>query len=125
MINRFTVNGVTYNAKPFNFKMLVDLNKFGIKTTEIQKMDMALLNAYFAICAEVDEDEAAEIIEEHVINGGDFDDITTSMTKEMEESDFFRALANKAKAGEGTNHPQGREESEAEKPKRGRKPSEA
>lgn len=123
MVNRFTINNETYTAKPFTFKMLVDLNKLGIKTSDMSKLDMALMNAYFAICADIDEDEAAELIEKHVISGGDFDGIVEAMSKEMDDSDFFRALMEQAETRTRENPPKSGEISEAAKPKRGRKPS--
>lgn len=101
-MNRFTICGETYTAKPFSFRTLVEINKMGIKIADMNKMDMALLNAYFAVCAEIDEEEAMELIEKHVIEGGDIDELSEVMNKEI-DSDFFRALAKQAEAREGEN----------------------
>lgn len=93
--NRFTVNKVTYTAKPFDFDLVCDLEDMGVTFERIDKMPMSLIRAYFAICADVSKEQAAELIQKHLIDGGKIDDITEPMAKEMNDSDFFRALAEK------------------------------
>lgn len=101
-MTRFTICGETYTAKPFSFRTLVEINKMGIKIADMNKMDMALLNAYFAVCAEIDEEEAMELIEKHVIEGGNIDELSKAMTEAM-DSDFFRALTEQTEARKGEN----------------------
>lgn len=93
--NRFTVNGVTYTAKPFDFDMVCELEDMGVTFDRIDKMPMSLIRAYFALCAGIDKEVAADIIQKHMIAGGKLDDVTNAMGKEMENSDFFRALGKK------------------------------
>lgn len=119
MINRFSINGVTYNAKPFDFDMLCELESVGVNIQNLDKMSMSLLRGFFAVCAGIDKEEAAALIQKHVINGGSIDNITDALAKEMDESDFFRALSEKSQARAEQNLG----ESEAEKSKRGRKPN--
>ena len=38
--NRFTVNGVTYTAKPFDFDMVCELEDMGVSFERIDKMPM-------------------------------------------------------------------------------------
>ena len=90
--NRFTVNGVTYTAKPFDFDLICDLEDMGVSFEKIDKMPMSLVRAYFAICAETSKEQAAALIQNHMIKGGKLDDLSDAMAKEMDESDFFRAL---------------------------------
>ena len=90
--NRFTLNGVTYIAKPFDFDMVCELEDMGVTFERIDKMPMSLIRAYFAICAETNKAQAAALIQKHMINGGKLDDITDAMSKEMDASDFFRSL---------------------------------
>lgn len=118
--NRFTVNGVTYTAKPFDFGMVCDLESVGISITSASTMNMSFIRGYFAVCAGLDKDEAAKQIQEHIIKGGTLEDISDAMTKEMTDSDFFRAISKKTEAGAGEDIT----ESKTEK-KRGRKPIEA
>ena len=87
------MNGVTYIAKPFDFDMVCELEDMGVTFERIDKMPMSLIRAYFAICADTDKAQAAALIQNHMINGGKLDDITEAMSKEMDSSDFFRALS--------------------------------
>lgn len=91
--NVFTVNGTAYLAKPFDFDMVCELEDMGVTFERIDKMPMSLIRAYFAICADVDKEQASSIIMKHMVGGGKLDDITDAMGKEMENSDFFRALS--------------------------------
>lgn len=90
--NRFTLNGVTYTAKPFDFDLICDLEDMGVSFEKIDKMPMSLVRAYFAICAETSKEQAAALIQNHMIKGGKLDDLSDAMAKEMDESDFFRSL---------------------------------
>lgn len=91
--NTFEVNGVTYVAKPFDFDMVCELEDMGVTFERIDKMPMSLIRAYFAICANTDKEQASALIQNHMIHGGKLDDVTNAMSKEMENSDFFRALS--------------------------------
>ena len=91
--NTFTLNGVTYVAKPFDFDMVCELEDMGVTFERIDKMPMSLIRAYFAICADTSKEQAALLIQNHMIQGGKLEDITEPMAKEMNDSDFFRALS--------------------------------
>ena len=93
--NTFVVNKVSYIAKPFDFDMVCELEDMGVTFERIDKMPMSLIRAYFAICAGVSKEQAALLIQNHMINGGKLEDITEPMAKEMNDSDFFRALSEK------------------------------
>lgn len=91
--NRFVVDKVSYIAKPFDFDMVCELEDMGVTFERIEKMPMSLVRAYFALCAGVSKEEAASIIQRHLMNGGKMDDISEPMAKEMGDSDFFRAIS--------------------------------
>ena len=93
--HRFTINNVSYTAKPFDFFMVCELEDMGVSFERIDKIPMNLMCAYFAICADVTKEEAAQLIQDHLINGGSLDDITEPIAKEMNDSDFFHALSKK------------------------------
>ena len=96
MTNKFTVNGKEYKAKAFDFNMVVDLEEMGVSLAESAKKPMSMVRTYFAICSGLALDVAGKEIEQHIIGGGKLDDVMTAMSKEMEESDFFRALTKNA-----------------------------
>lgn len=89
----FKINGKEYKAKPFDFNLICDLEDMGISLKSAGKKPMAMIRAYFAFCAEVSKDVAGKELELHMINGGSFDEIANAMSNEMENSDFFRTLA--------------------------------
>ena len=91
--NRFVVDKVSYTAKPFDFEMVCELEDMGVTFERIEKMPMSLIRAYFAICAGVSKEEASDIIQRHLMSGGKMDDISEPMAKEMNDSDFFRAIS--------------------------------
>lgn len=88
----FTVNNVTYTAKPFDFNMMCELEDRGVNLEDAQDKPMSLVRAYFAISANLPKDKAGIEMQNHIVNGGDFSDVMEAMSAEMEESDFFRSL---------------------------------
>lgn len=88
----FTLNGVTYKSKAFDFNMMCALEDAGLSLNEVKAKPMLMIRTYVAECAGVSFDDAGELINQHVINGGKFDDIMACLSDEMAESDFFRAL---------------------------------
>ncbi len=87
-----TVNGKKYNARPFDFNLIIDLEDMGISMTDMSSKPTGTLRAYVALCMGIDKDVAGIEMQNHLINGDNFDAIAKVMGEEMEESDFFRAL---------------------------------
>lgn len=98
MSKSFTVNGVTYTAKPFTYNVICDLEDMGVSLQDMQNKPMSVVRAYFAVCTGRGAEFAGEQIEAHVIGGGDFTDVLEAMNDEMEKSDFFRALQGRTKS---------------------------
>ena len=88
----FTINGKRYNARPFDFNTVCDLEDNGVALTEMSKKPMSMARAYFALCFNGSKEDAGKEIQAHVKAGGDFTDLYTAMGDEMNESDFFQAL---------------------------------
>jgi hypothetical protein len=95
-MNRFTVNGKTYSAKAFDFNLISDLEDYGVSLEKMQDKPMSMVRAYFSMCAGKGKEYAGNEIEQHIISGGKLDDIVNAMSKEMENSDFFRAIKERA-----------------------------
>ena len=110
--NRFTVNNVTYTAKPFDFDMVCELEDMGVTFERIDKMPMSLIRAYFAICAGVSKEQASLLIQKHMMSGGKLEDITEPMAKEMDESDFFRSISQNKEADSTTSKTKKKESTE-------------
>lgn len=102
-MNTFTVNNKRYEAVPFDFNTICDLEDFGVSMSDMQKKAMSATRAYFALCTPSrDLSYAGNEMQAHIISGGKFDDIIKAMTKEMTESDFFRAMQEKSEKNSRT-----------------------
>jgi hypothetical protein len=95
-MNTFTVNNKEYNAKPFDFNMICDMEDLGISMEQMTNKPLSMVRAYFSFHIAGGKEVAGKEIEQHIINGGDFNDIIEAMSKEMENSDFFQALSKTA-----------------------------
>ncbi len=93
----FVVNGKRYNAKPFDFNLICDLEDLGISSQEAEKKPMSMVRAYFSLCAGRGKEYAGQEMEQHIINGGSLEEVMEVMSEEMEKSDFFRSLGKRAK----------------------------
>lgn len=88
----FIINGTTYNAKPFGFNMVCLFEDMGLAMSDMASKTTSFMRAYFAISAGITKEEAGELMEKHIVEGGTFDSLADAMAKEVEKSDFFRSL---------------------------------
>lgn len=88
-----TINKKELKARPFDFNLICDLEDMGIAMADLGKKPMITLRAYIALCMNKDLKVAGKEIEKHLTNGGNFEEAINVMSAEMEESDFFRSLA--------------------------------
>lgn len=92
MAKTFKVNGKEYVAKEFSFNLVCDLEDMGISMADIAEKPMSTVRAYFALCTGKGKDYAGKEMEQHLISGGNFEEVVEAMNAEMEKSDFFRYL---------------------------------
>ena len=97
-MNVITVNGKEYKTAGINFNTVCELENRGITLADMSKKPNAFIRVYFAISANCLNEQAGEELEQHVINGGDFENIYTVIANEVQDSGFFRALTKKAEA---------------------------
>lgn len=102
-MNKFTINGTEYKAKPFDFNLVCDLEDMGISLKQAGSKPMSMARAYFGLCAEKGKEFAGKEMEAHIIGGGKFDDIIAAMSAEMEKSDFFQSLNKGAETEDAEN----------------------
>lgn len=92
----FSLNNKIYKARPFDFNLVCDLEEQGISMEQIGDKPMSLIRTYVAFCGDFDKERAGKEIEAHVIDGGSLDEVSQVLSKEIEESGFFRALQKKS-----------------------------
>lgn len=97
-MRKITINGKNYNAKPFDFNLVCDLEDLGIAIADLGIKPMVTLRAYVALCMGKDLAVAGKEIEKHLAKGGNFDEAIKVMSEEMEASDFFRTLGKEQEA---------------------------
>lgn len=91
-MNTFIVNHKRYTARAFDFNMMCDLEDEGYTLQDMVKKPLSMTRAYFAICAELEKEEAGKELEAHMVEGGTLEAVSKAMSKEMAESDFFQSL---------------------------------
>lgn len=96
-MSTFKVNGIEYKAKPFDFNLVCDLEDMGITMSNMAGRSTSLIRAYFGLCSGLSKEDAGKEIERQFIKYGDLNDISEALNKEMEASDFFRSLTERAK----------------------------
>lgn len=91
-MNKFKINDVEYDAAPFTFNTICELEDYGVTLENLRTHRMAALRAYLAISGDMDIDDAGNEIEEHIKKGYSAESLLTALSKEMAESDFFQSL---------------------------------
>ena len=92
-MKKFKINDKEYTAKPFTFNFLCDLEEEGLSLSDIQEKPLSVIRGYFALCYGGKKEEVGLEIEQHIINGGNFDELTEALSDAIEQSDFFRSLS--------------------------------
>ena len=95
-MKNININGKNYRVVPMNFETVCDREEMGIALDDYSTKQMAFMRAYIALCMGADKSYASQEIEQHILNDGKLDEIVETIQKEVEESDFFRKLKEKA-----------------------------
>lgn len=98
------INGKEYKIPEITFNVVCDLEDLGISLAEFQKKPIGAIRGFVALAMKGDLEQAGKELEQHIINGGNFEEITKEVGDAIQESDFFRSLqeGQKAKATKGT-----------------------
>ena len=92
-MNRFTINGKSYVAPKFDFNTVCEFEEAGISLQDAKNKPTSMIRMYFALLFDGDKEAAGKELEQHMIDGGTFDELTEAMIREMNESRFFQAIA--------------------------------
>jgi hypothetical protein len=91
-MKKIIINGKEYVAKEFTFNLVCDLEDMGYDMESMGKKPMAMIRAYFSLCAGVTEEVAGRELENHIVGGGNFSEISEVIQEQLENSDFFRNI---------------------------------
>lgn len=90
-MKKFTINGNEYEAREIDFNFLSEFEELGIDIN-LLGVNFTSYRAYVALCAGVSLKEAGDMLNQHVVNGGDLAGITKALGEAIDESDFIKVL---------------------------------
>lgn len=102
-MKKIIVNGKEYVAKEFTFNLVCDLEEMGYDMETMGSKPMSMIRAYFSLCAGVTEEVAGRELENHIVGGGNFSELSEAMQEQLEKSDFFRNIMQTEKENTQTN----------------------
>ena len=88
------INNKNYTVSQLGFRDMVHMEDMGFSILDLfqKKKVFSMATAFVGVVANCDRDEAENLIEQHVLGGGDFEGIYDSFTKAVDESGFFKKL---------------------------------
>ena len=97
-----TVNGKNYKFPELTFNAMCELEDMGVSLTDLEQKPMLTLRGFLAL-AMGSVETAGKELEAHIVNGGSLDELAKELTRAVNDSGFFRALATNA----GKENPKG------------------
>lgn len=97
-MKKITIGGVEFTPTPLSFNILCDMEEAGAERSKWYKLDFNLLRAYLAACLKISAEQAGDLIEEHIVSGGDLNELRNAFRQAGDESGFFEHMRNRATA---------------------------
>ena len=91
-----TICGKTYPLPKISYRTIVRLEDLGFEMNKVQEKPFKSYAALVALVADVDIDEASDIIDAHLEQGGTLNDLNPIM-EHLVASDFFTNLLQEQK----------------------------
>jgi len=91
---KVNINNKNYNVPELTFKHFTKMEEQGFSIVDaFQKKQMMLMAMGFTCAVTgLDRDEAEDLLEQHVLGGGDIRNIVNTFGKTINESDFFKKM---------------------------------
>lgn len=86
------INDKEYKVPEFTFGTMCELENYGMSLTSINEKPLSAIRAFAALVIGNKEKADAEL-EQHLVNGGDFEGIAKDMMTALSSSGFFRSIA--------------------------------
>lgn len=87
-----TVNGKEVKCAELTFNNICVMQEKGVDFDNLDKTSLNVARVYLAISMKTDLDTAGNLIEEHVLGGGDLSGIMGAFAEALDESGFFRTM---------------------------------
>lgn len=94
---KLELNGKSYNIPEMDFNMICEIELRGGSLMNIESQPFPTIRAIIASIIGTDVQTAGKELGEHVMNGGDMGEVMSTISKALENSGFFQALADPKK----------------------------
>lgn len=98
MGRKFTLNGTEIPAAEITFGTVREMTNLGVDFSNPGKDMLNLVSAYTMVSTGQSRRYVDNLIQHHIVNGGNFEEIIEVFRGEYEDSAFFQALAKTEKA---------------------------
>lgn len=88
------INNKNYEVPELNFAHSKKLEQYGVPMRRLVDQDLmfTIVSAFVAVVANVDPEIADYLIEQHILGGGNLEDIYKAYVTALSESGFFKKL---------------------------------
>ena len=93
MLKEIEINGQRIVPAELTFGTVRQMIGMGVDFNDLGKDLYTLVSAYVRISTGLRERAADELIQRHIVKGGNLDDVLDAFKSALDESDFFQALA--------------------------------
>lgn len=93
------LNGKEYKIPEITFDTVCELEDAGISINDISKPKkkvMSIVRAFAKLATGLENEQVAEVIEDHLANGGNFEGVFEEISKALADSRFFQKMAERA-----------------------------
>lgn len=88
-MKKIKLNGKEITPKPLTFNTICDLEDRGFDMSDLGNHMLSTIRIFVSLWAKCSAEEAGDMIEGHISNGGDLGELTDAITEAMNESGFF------------------------------------
>lgn len=88
------INNKNYTVPQLGFGHMTQMEDMGFSILDLfqKKKAFSMATAFVGVVANCDREEAEGLIEQHVLGGGDINEIYEAFQKAIEQSGFFKKL---------------------------------
>jgi len=93
-MSTIVINNKTYTVPELNFRHAKQLEQFGVPLIRMNDLNLmfTIVSAFVSIVVGCDSDYADYLIEQHILSGGNIEDIYKAYIDAIAESHFFKKL---------------------------------
>lgn len=88
------INGRKFKAAEITFGTIRAMERLGVDFNNLNENTFGLISAYVSVSTHLSQEAADHLINEHIVNGGNFNDIMEAFKEQLDDSSFFRTLTN-------------------------------